>query len=352
MRGFCVECGKETDDLVKGMCTECFLKDRQLLSLPDHVDLFLCTNCGRYLWRGEWLKKGPEDMAAKAARAELTAVREAEYVDSEASVSYLDDRNLMVTMRCRIGIGDFEAEGIASTIVRVKNSVCKICSRRLGNYYESILQIRTNGKALPPHLQDEVLEKVENRVDLQGETDANAFITKMETVPGGVDVYLSLIALGKGISRYLADEYCAETDESAKLIGQTRDGLDMYRVSYLVRLPDFHVGDVVVYGGKHHLLSRVSGAGGKLVSLADFRETSVKRKDMPLLKVYCKSRDLEKAEVVSVSGGEAQIMDPRSYAVVDVLLPPGTELDGEVDVARIDDVLYYVPLLRVRYHGR
>ena len=41
MNGFCVECGKEVDKTVHGLCMECFLRDRTLVTLPDHVDLSL-----------------------------------------------------------------------------------------------------------------------------------------------------------------------------------------------------------------------------------------------------------------------------------------------------------------------
>lgn len=348
MTRFCVECGKETEDLVNGLCIECFLRDRQLVSLPEHLNLQICSNCGRYPWHGSWIHADVQDMAVKLARENLKPIKEARVVATEGSAYFQDDYNLCVTLKCRVAVSDFETDAAATTVVRVKNTVCQICSRRLGNYYESILQIRAPGRerTLDPELQDEVLAKVERKVDAQGEFDANAFITKMEIVPGGVDVYLSQIALGKSISKDLGEEYCAETDEASKLVGQSRDGIEMYRVSYLVRLPEFHVGDVVRHQKGYWLLARVNGTGGRLTSLKDFRETSVRRKDMPELKVYCKAAELEEATVVSSMPGEIQVMDPRSYATVDLLVPEGADIGDAVRVVRIDDVLYYVPPLK------
>lgn len=343
MNGFCVECGISTDRTVNGLCMDCFLKDRSLVSLPDHVDLFVCTSCGQFLWRGEYQPMAFEKALSMAARSALGVIREARLVECTADISPRDEYNYSVTLRCRLSISDFEADALASTIVRVKNSVCKICSRRTGNYYESILQIRTSAKAIPADLMDEVLARVERVVDNAAATNPNAFVTKMELVPGGVDVYLSLIALGRELSKTLSDLYCAETDESSKLVGQSRDGIDMYRVSYLVRLPDFHVGDVVRYGKKYYLLTRVSNSGGKIRSLSNFSEATVRRPNMPDLKVYAKESDLESADVISRASGEVQILDPADYSVRDLLVPKGESVGDTVKIVRIDGVLYYVP---------
>ena len=344
MNGFCVECGKETDQTVNGMCLECFLKDRQVLSLPDHVDLQRCTTCGQFYRHGAFVPMEQDEAAICAAAEELQCISEGKVTDISAALGYLDDYNVSVTLNCKVAVGGFTTDAAATTVVRIKNTVCRICSRRSGNYYEAILQIRSSGKTLSKDLQDEVLARVEKLVDGAMKTDQNAFITKMEIVTGGVDVYLSLIALGKSCARDLADVYAAETDESSKLVGQTRDGLDMYLVTYLVRLPEFHVGDVVRFKKKYWLLSRVSGRGGKIVSLDNFRETSIERREMPDLKVYCKYSDLIRADVITASEGEVQVLDPSSYQTVDLLVPKDASIGDRVPAVRIDDVLYYVPL--------
>ncbi len=343
MNGFCVECGVSTDHTVNGLCMDCFLRDRTLVTLPDHVDLFVCTSCGQFLWRGEYQSMSPEKAISLAAKTALTTIKEAKPVRCDTDIAPRDEYNYSVTLRCKLAISDFETDALAFTIVRVKNTVCKICSRRTGNYYESILQVRTSAKEIPPELMDEVLARVEKLVDDAGLTNPNAFITKMELVPGGVDVYLSMIALGREICKTLSDQYCAETDDSSKLVGQTRDGIDMYRVSYLVRLPEFHVGDIVRYGKKYYLLTRVSSAGGKIKSLNNFSDMTIRRPNMPELKVYAKSSELEVADVISRSDGEIQVLDPRDYSTKELLVPKNAVIGDTVNMVRIEDVLYYVP---------
>ena len=279
-------------------------------------------------------------------RAALDArgiVRDAEFLGQEVNLEENDPRVYTVTVWTRLDVMGHEAVDEASTIVRLKNSVCKPCSRKLGSYYTSILQIRSGAKELDPALKEEALAMVEDSVARQAANNKQLFITKMEMVPGGVDVYLSSISLGKSLAKELSDAYCAETKESPKLVGQTSDGQDMYRLTYLVRLPEYHVGDVVVCEGRYCKLTSVSGIGGRVLDLMNFREHSVRRAEMEDLRIHEKAADLREATVVSRSGSEIQVLHPSNYSMVDLRIPDGFEPGDTVRTVTIDDVLYLVP---------
>ena len=96
------------------------------------------------------------------------------------------------------------------------------------------------------------------------------------------------------------------------------------------------------------MLTRVNGNGGRLVDLSDFRDRSVRRADMTAIKLYEKSSDLADATVVNRSGTEIQVLDPSSYATVDLKVPADAEIGETVKVVRVEDVLYYVPGRQVR----
>lgn len=340
---FCVECGCECQESLDGLCIDCWLAGRRLVDLPHHVDLNVCANCREYEFGGRWVARDPLIAVQDAAADALLLVRGAELDSLSTELEEQDPRTFVVTVHAVCSVMGYPAEGEASTIVRVKNTVCRRCSRQLGSYYESILQIRSASGRLDDGSRNEALAMAESSVARQAASNRSLFITKMEIVPGGVDVYLSSIALGKSVSKEIADAFCAETKESPKLVGQTADGQDMYRLTYLVRLPDFKAGDVVVFQGRHCKLARVNGGGARVVDLADFRERSVRRADLALVKLYERASDLAEATVVSRSGSEIQVLDPASYATVDLRVPEGAEIGDAVRVTRIDDALYFVP---------
>ena len=340
---FCVKCGEECEESIDGLCISCWLDGRRLVDLPHHVDLHVCANCGEYDYGGRWVRRDPMVAIQDAAADAIMVVRGADVTSISTSVEEQDPRTFVVTVRAGCDVMGYPADGEASTIVRVKNTVCRRCSRQLGSYYEAILQIRSASGKLEDAMREEALAMTENSVARQAATNRQLFITKMELVPGGVDVYLSSISLGKAITKELGDAFCAETKESPKLVGQTTDGQDMYRLTYLVRLPDFKVGDVVTFQGAYYLLSRLNGTGGKILNLADFRERSVRRSDMTSVRLYERSEDLREATVVSTSGSEIQVLDPSNYSTVDLRVPEGAEIGDSVRVVSIDDVLYMVP---------
>ncbi len=340
---FCVKCGCDCEESLDGLCIDCWLDGRKLTALPHHVDLRVCTNCNEFNVGDRWVKKDLAVAVQDAAADALCAIRDVRVTSVAMDVDCQDPYVYVVNVHSYCDIMGYEAEDDASTIVRIKNNVCKRCSRQLGSYYEAILQIRTGSRELSPEMREESLAMVENSVARQAAHNRSLFITKMELVTGGVDVYLSSMSLGKSLARELADAFCAETKESPKLVGQTTDGQDMYRLTYLVRLPEYSVGDVVVSNDRYCKLTRVSGSGGRVMDLIDFRERAVRRADMPDLKLYERSSDLREATVINRMGSEIQVLHPENYSTVDLRIPEGYEPGDTVRVVTIEDVLYVVP---------
>jgi nonsense-mediated mRNA decay protein 3 len=322
---------------------ECFLDGRKLISLPHHVDVSICANCGD-IGNGEfWVTKDHIDAVHDAARAAVIPIKEAKVVSAEASLIEQEPFTYVAVVKALLDISGQEAEDEASTIVRLKNTVCRRCSKQLGNYYEAILQIRAGSKDVSQKVLREAHNRVENLVDSHSLTNRQLFITKAEEVSGGIDVYLSSISLGKTAMKDLADTYCAETKEAFKLIGLAEDGRKLFRITYLVRLPDFHVGDVVIFEGRYFKLIRVSNNGAKVIDILNHRERAIKRTDIPSFKVHERSEDMKEAVVVNKSKGEIQILHPSNYSTLEISIPEGAEIGETVKVVDIDDVLYYVP---------
>ena len=341
---FCVKCGRDCEESLDGMCIDCWLDGRKLTELPHHVDLKVCTNCGEFLFGDRWVRKGREEAVQDAAADSLSVIRGAKAVGIATEYERQDPYVYVVRVHTECDVMGYAAEDVASTIVRIKNNVCKRCSRQLGSYYEAILQIRTGAKGgLTEEQRERALAFTEGYVARAAAANRSLFITKTEDVTGGVDVYLSSISLGKNLAKEFSELYCAETKESPKLVGQTADGQDMYRLTYLVRLPEYHTGDVVVFGNRYCKLVRVSGSGGRVLDLMDFRERSVRKSDMPDIRLYAKEEDLKEAVVVSRTGGEIQVLHPDNYSTVDLRVPEGYECGTSVRTVAIDDALYLVP---------
>lgn len=340
---FCVKCGKKDRNTVSGLCMECYLDGRDIITLPHHVDLERCTNCEEFFVNGSWKAKELAEAVEDAAADSLMAIPEAAVLSIATGLEELDPRNYIVNIQAETDVDGRVSTETASTTVRVKNTVCKRCSRQLGNYYEATLQIRTAKKNLEDSLRDEIVRKIRNDVEQMSRNNRQLFITSVTEVAGGVDMLLSSISLGRSISKDLGDSYGAEVKESSKLVGKTSDGEDMYRLTFLVRLPEYHVGDIVRLNGEAHKLTWIGKNGARLLKLKDFREMSVKKNDAKNIHLMMEEKDLRETTVVSVSGNEIQVLHPTTFSTIDLRIPDNSSIGETVNVALIDDDVYYVP---------
>ncbi|MCL2785701.1 MAG: NMD3-related protein [Methanomassiliicoccaceae archaeon] len=339
---FCVKCGKE-EETFDGLCMECFLNGKQLITAPHHVDLERCTSCEEFRTGGHWVSRTLKRAVADAAIDSLSVIDGMTVKSAGASSKKQDDRNYLASVDVEGELKGVRVTAVAETAVRIKNTVCQKCSRQLGNYYEATIQIRSGMKELGDELRDETVRYVTSRVENLSLENRQFFITRVEEVRGGVDILLSSISLAKALAKELADNYCAEAKESSKLVGKAPDGSDMYRMTYLVRMPEYHLNDVVIFNNKPYKLSVVGRNGGKIIRLGNFGMTPLRRTDMQSLKVHTKHNDIMKATVVSVSKREIQVLHPVNYSTVDIRIPDGARIGETADVVEVDDVLFFVP---------
>ena len=339
---FCVKCGKE-EETFDGLCIDCFLNGKELISAPHHVDLERCTSCEEFRMGKHWIERTVKKAVSDAAVDSLKAVDGLKIISVGARSKAQDERNFFVEMDV---IGELIGNRVSSmtdTTVRIKNTVCQKCSRQLGNYYEATIQIRSGTKELNDGLRDETVRYIRSRVENLSADNRQFFITKVEEVQGGVDVLLSSISLAKMLAKELSDIYGAGSKESSKLVGKTPDGSDMYRMTYLVRMPEYHLNDIVLFEGRPYKLSVIGKGGAKIMRLGNFNITPIREAQMRSLKVHTKYDDIMKATVVSRSGKEIQVLHPISYSTVDLRIPEKADIGDVVDVAEVDDVLFFVP---------
>jgi len=340
---FCVKCGEEDVETINGLCLNCFLNGRKLISMPHHVDLMRCANCEEFNIDDQWVKKKLNDAVEDIALTTLSVIPEGRIASVGVMVEKQEEKTFVVHVQADVDVGGVVTMDEDSVIVRLKNTVCKRCSRQLGSYYESIIQVRTGEKTLDDDLRDEVVRSVTASVETQSKTNRSLFISKVQEVPGGVDIYLSSISLGKTLTRELSETYGAEVKESSSLVGVSSDGQEVYRVTFLLRLPLYHVGDIILFKDRPYKLTALNKNGGKMIDLYDFRETSIKNYELLTIKVLLKAKEVKEATVVSTSDKEIQVLHPTSYITKDVRIPEGAEIGETVKVVEVEEVLLYVP---------
>lgn len=120
-------------------------------------------------------------------------------------------------------------------MVRIKKESCDRCRRIAGGYYAAIVQVRAEGRFPTPEERSKSKKIAQDVIRRVQKSDRMAFISNVEELKEGIDIYVGSTKLGRQISKAIATELGGAFSESAKLVGR-KDGKNQYRVSYAVRL--------------------------------------------------------------------------------------------------------------------
>lgn len=253
MKRFCYRCGALEEDrapLIQGLCQHCFAEENRLLRAPAELEVTICGRCGAYMLGGRWHRAGDEDPILGAARA--TALSTVKFAHlTPAGMKLLrpheaPEVKFSIEPRPKEGVIKVRAEGKvhelqvepqvneASIMFTLKRITCDACSLKSAHHYEAVLQVRgelTRKKRL------EIMLAVKRIADEEGRRERKAFISHVEELKEGLDFYVNPTGLARRMAALLKSEFGARVKESAKLVGQTKDGRKKFRFSILAKLP-------------------------------------------------------------------------------------------------------------------
>jgi nonsense-mediated mRNA decay protein 3 len=273
---FCPKCGKQTDEFFDSLCKDCFREGIALLA-PESLELSVsvCPHCGGYFKGKERtsIEAVVEDSVRKAIRKKYGSETPVEIAGLSVKLAE-NKRSARVSIAVKAEISGVDIEETGEFTAALKRAICERCSRIAGGYYAAIVQIRAEVR-IPT---DDELAVAENIAHASvGESD---FVSKEQMLKEGLDIYVSSAEYGRRISRAVVKELGGSFSESKKLYGR-KDGRDIYRVTFLVRLPGFKQGDVVKIGDKKILVELViEGKGIEGVDLNTDEQVFVSKKEM------------------------------------------------------------------------
>ncbi len=343
----CVECGAQVPRLIGGCCPACFVAKQPLLVVPQYVDVEVCAHCDARHVGNHWYDPD-EGLGLDAIREE--AVRAAIHINEQVQGAVVeleeimqDERNFLHAL---ILTGDVDGTPLSdrgTAIVRMKRGVCDRCSRMFGGYYAAIIQLRATDRDVTAREIEMAHKLVGDEMDRQRASgNREAFLAKSGPVPAGFDYYTGDIEGTRAIARILGDRLKASVVETAKLSGR-KLGVDIFRVTFLVRIRLYSVGDFARIGdeGLVQVLSIDRGTA-LVVDLMTHKRDKV---DETQLRRLGGPEILREAVLVSEDANSLQVLDPSTLHTVDLPRPEGFVPEGgSVWVLRYEETLYLPPL--------
>lgn len=340
---FCLKCG-EKEQYCENLCEECLLGSISFFDNPIVVHGKVCSACGKVL-KGKTWEESPGDEEAAAifvASLHITPHRELRSVKLDLDVDYHDGGVMKVVGK---GSGMYKGLPVHSDIsmeVRMTSMVCIFCSKKHGNYFEAIIQLR----GLEGFDEDqiyELLDSIKDQTYEAGIKDPNVFITKEEKVRGGWDIYMGEKGFAKNLSMKLHSRYGGDMKTTSSLFGR-KDGRDLYRNTYLVRLPGFLIGDYLILDDGPKQITKILP---KNVGLRDLLsgQTSTMDQVKAMTRKVVRASDMNRDLVVVMeTETEIQVLHPDTLKPVDLIKPEDYEREkgDTVSGVQIDQDLYLV----------
>ena len=350
---FCVECGKEKTLFKNGMCVDCYIKKNHFSKAPKNLTLFSCPHCGSYKHKNMWISESFDHIMQHAIQDSFT-------VDNQLNnVSFIVDckEKKGNDILCYVDIIGFlekhEVRERHTVIIRIMQTACDSCSKRYSGYFEAILQIRADKRKLTKKELTTLMNIVETLVNnIAKKGDRDAFITDTGKIHGGLDFYLSKNEVAHIISKNLHERFGGELKTSPKLVGR-KDGRDMYRMTYLVRLPVYRKGDFVSISSSFYIVFSISRSRINLINLSTWKTVTYNNKSLEDVTVHGGEELITDVVLVSQSKCEVQVMDQKTYNTVEISKPISVSFDSKtVKIVKLDDKLFLIPDNIFKYYNK
>ena len=352
----CYQCGKPS--VLDGLCTDCYNKEHPLIEVESPLTLLSCKQCGSVKVPGGW-----KNLTFEAAdsgdlwphQVDILLDNEVkpliEGIELEIEEEKRLDRVLQIVLRA-IGKSHEDLpvhEEEYPIEIRFSYGTCDTCGMKSGGYYEATLQIRADGRQLTEEEEDDIVRIVTEMTIAQYGSDDKAFVSKVSSDKYGLDFQIGSEHLCRSIADVLESKYLAQRKQNYKLIGQDKGGKDKFRITILIRLHRFGVGDFVRVLGNPCQVMAMSKGGLTCFDLVQRQRFTMNPKSSKWRTLeYLTSKDDKREFMITtrVYGKPVQLMDSKTYEIREIdesLFDSEIETGSAVYGLMVDEEFYLLP---------
>ena len=241
----CPKCGGPSKDGT--LCGKCLVGEVPWFVCEPRVFITRCGGCGSLKTSAGWgdCTREREDLEEDAASSAVKLHQDVKMPKISVKLDHLSINRTYADLDIAGTLYGEELEGYCSLEVVWQNESCDRCNRQHGNYYEGIVQIRAEDRKATIEEQEEAQRiAVQVETEMQSEGERLSFITRFDVGREGLDIVVGSQAIGEQISREITRRLGGRFTLHPTLIGE-KNGQKLYRITYAVRLPRLHRGDVI-----------------------------------------------------------------------------------------------------------
>jgi nonsense-mediated mRNA decay protein 3 len=326
---FCVECGKEAPIYKNGVCLHCYLNHTQFSKGPTVLDITMCPRCSSYKYKNTWLKVTFQEILKRHVSDAFHISPELKDVDIQTQCSE-QERILACTVFISGVLEDQKIIEQHPLTVRIRRNTCDVCSREAGGYYEAIVQIRAEQRTLSKTELKTLRLTVETLVNqFQESGKRGLFITDIDEKREGLDFFISEKGTALSIAKKIQEQFGGTFKQSASTAGM-KDSKQVYRMTYLVRVPAYRKGDFFMLNDLFYYIVSLHANKVRVIDLSTWEEKVIEGKGIAPSRILGGSELVKDMIVVSQSKNEIQLMDSKTYETFDVRKPKSLTVDSQM----------------------
>jgi nonsense-mediated mRNA decay protein 3 len=307
---FCPKCGKATEH--EGLCTECRIGTTPWVVCDPRVKSVYCPSCGALKQANTWTDSLHEraELAPEIARTAVHFHPDVRKPSMAVTVENNTPHRSTATIVIRGLLHKKPLETTCSVEILWQKEQCDRCNRISGSYYEGIVQIRADGR-LPSTFELQMSAGIAQQVEdtLQAGGERLSFIADTNETREGLDITVGSQHIGTLISHAIVTQLGGRFTTHPKLVGE-KNGRQLYRITYSVRLPRFQKQDVVFSRGRYFQVVRVESGHIRALDLTDGVSKSLREEDIE--RIVGNLRDAVSALVAFADGHIMGILDPET----------------------------------------
>ena len=345
---FCVECGSTDKKMVGDICIDCFLKDFQMIEIPENIKVEICSHCNSRIEEGKWTDSFlPEDeiiYRALERNIKISNLVENEIINLEIDQIKGPIANCYVEV---VGeVYGVQLDETHDTSVRIMITVCPTCSKLQAGYYESVVQFRADNRDIKAEEYDKADEVVKRTLNKQSKSDKLAYCPQIAKLKEGYDYYIGSLKSGRKVAESLKEEFGGIIKESPRLISEDKStGKGLYRIWISIRIPEFEIDDFIKHDGKILQVKDIDKNRVVGIDITDHKRHTIPLKESEDITLLKKADEIETTTIISKSPSNIQILDPADYSAVDLDMMDefkDSNIGDEVKIIKINNYIYLI----------
>ncbi len=344
---FCLLCNKE-EKLYDGLCKSCYLKEFELVEVPEYVTFTVCSHCGATLKQDKWIQSAyyDDEIINDAIQKDIKVNEKLK--NFEITTEILTNRGTMYDCILHVygEVLDNYIDKDYPVEVKVEKGVCPDCSKFYSGYYEAVIQLRADERKLEDNEIQQADEFISKEIQRLCKTNKLAYVTERIVLKEGIDYQVGSHNAAHKIAENMQKQFGGIITESRKIVGHDKSkSRDLYRSWISVRLPSFHKDDFIEYKDNILMIEKIGSHKFVGLNLDKYESESISWKEYDKIKKVGSIDDVKVSTVTNVTPSEIQILDPDNYSTVDLNKSNNMNkinIGQEINVIKIKNKIYII----------